>query len=104
MARFCAKKRAGGRQRPSPKTTVGRRLSSLAAPKERIIAYFPWVIAVCEQNLLLIGCCCSDGSWNPMSDLPHEQSRLTAVDSWALAIATAFVVLIVIGVLPRMSW
>lgn len=42
-----------------------------------------------------------------MTDYPHEAPRLLArfsLDSWAVAIATAFVVLIIAGVLPRVPW
>ena len=35
-----------------------------------------------------------------MTDFPHEPPRLSAVDRWALALATALVVLTVAGVLP----
>ena len=36
-----------------------------------------------------------------MTDFPHERPRISAVDRWALALATALVVLTVAGVLPR---
>ncbi len=36
-----------------------------------------------------------------MTDFRHETPRLSAVDRWALALATALVVLTVAGVLPR---
>jgi hypothetical protein len=42
-----------------------------------------------------------------MTDLPHEPQRFLtrfSLDSWAVAIATALVVLIVLGVLPHVSW
>jgi hypothetical protein len=42
-----------------------------------------------------------------MTDFPHEPQRFlarVALDSWALAIATALIVLIVAGVLPRVTW
>jgi hypothetical protein len=42
-----------------------------------------------------------------MTHLPHARrsvSQLSAVDNWALAIATALVALIVLGVLPHLSW
>jgi len=42
-----------------------------------------------------------------MTDLPHEPQRLLArfsLDSWAVALATALVVLIIAGVLPRVPW
>ena len=38
---------------------------------------------------------------------PHEPRRFLArfsLDSWAVAIATALIVLIVAGVLPRVPW
>jgi hypothetical protein len=41
-----------------------------------------------------------------MSDVPHEPQRFLArfsLDSWAVAIATAFLVLIILGILPRVS-
>ena len=39
-----------------------------------------------------------------MTDISHPPSRFLArisLDSWAVAIATAFVALIVLGILPR---
>lgn len=42
-----------------------------------------------------------------MTDFPHQPQRLLArfsLDSWAVAIATALVVLIIAGVLPRVPW
>jgi hypothetical protein len=42
-----------------------------------------------------------------MTDLPHEPPRLLqrfTFDSWAVAIATAFVALVVLGILPRVPW
>jgi hypothetical protein len=39
-----------------------------------------------------------------MTDSPHEPQRLSALDNGALAIATALIVLIVAGALPRISW
>ena len=36
-----------------------------------------------------------------MTVFPHDRRRLAALDRWALAIATALIVLIVAGVLPR---
>ena len=38
-----------------------------------------------------------------MTDFPHEPQRRAALDRWALAIATALIVLIVAGVLPHMN-
>jgi hypothetical protein len=39
-----------------------------------------------------------------MIHFPHEPQRMAALDHWALAIATALIVLIVAGVLPRVTW
>lgn len=42
-----------------------------------------------------------------MSDLPHQPQRFLSslsLDGWAAAIATALVVLIVLGILPRVHW
>jgi hypothetical protein len=42
-----------------------------------------------------------------MTDHTHDTQRFLArfsLDSWALAIASALVVLIVLGVLPHISW
>ena len=42
-----------------------------------------------------------------MIDFPHEPQRLLvrfSLDNWAVAIATALVVLIIAGVLPRVPW
>ena len=36
-----------------------------------------------------------------MTFYPHDARRHTALDRWALAFATALIVLIVAGVLPR---
>ena len=38
-----------------------------------------------------------------MTDFPHQPQRPSALDRWALAIATALIVLIVSGVLPHMN-
>ena len=39
-----------------------------------------------------------------MSDFPHEPERVSQLEAWALALATALVVLIAIGIVPRMHW
>jgi len=42
-----------------------------------------------------------------MTDFPHESRSVPqrgALDNWAVAIATALVALIVLGVLPHLSW
>lgn len=42
-----------------------------------------------------------------MSDFPHQPQRFLSwpsLDGWAAAIATALVVLIVLGILPRVHW
>jgi hypothetical protein len=38
-----------------------------------------------------------------MTDFPHKPQRLSALENWAVAIATALGVLIIAGVLPRIS-
>jgi len=39
-----------------------------------------------------------------MSDLPHEPERVSALEAWALALATALVALIAIGIVPHVHW
>jgi hypothetical protein len=42
-----------------------------------------------------------------MTDFPREPQRLLArlsLDEWAVAIATALLALILLGVLPRIQW
>jgi hypothetical protein len=42
-----------------------------------------------------------------MTDFPHERRSVlqpSALDNWTVAIATALVALIVLGVLPRLPW
>ena len=41
-----------------------------------------------------------------MTDFSHEPRLLQRItlDSWAVAIATALVVLVVLGILPRVPW
>ncbi len=42
-----------------------------------------------------------------MTDFPHQPQRFLARlprDSWSVAIATALVVLIIAGILPRIPW
>jgi hypothetical protein len=39
-----------------------------------------------------------------MTDFPRGPERVSAIESWALAIATALVALIAVGVLPRVDW
>ena len=40
-----------------------------------------------------------------MTDFPHDErgGAPSALDNWALAIATAFVALIILGVLPHLA-
>jgi len=43
----------------------------------------------------------------PVTDFPHDPQRLPArlsLDSWAVAIATALLALILLGILPRIHW
>jgi hypothetical protein len=39
-----------------------------------------------------------------MTDFPREPERDSAIETWALALATARVALITVGVLPRVYW
>lgn len=42
-----------------------------------------------------------------MSDFPNDRPRFLAgfsLDGWAVSIATAFAVLIILGVVPRVLW
>jgi hypothetical protein len=39
-----------------------------------------------------------------MSDFSHKSERVSALEAWALALATALVALIAIGVVPHMHW
>jgi hypothetical protein len=39
-----------------------------------------------------------------MSEFPDEPQQLSALENWPVAIATALIVLIIVGVLPRLSW
>ncbi|MFZ0346797.1 MAG: hypothetical protein WCE36_00635 [Pseudolabrys sp.] len=35
-----------------------------------------------------------------MSDVPHKSERVSGLEAWALALATALVALIAVGVIP----
>jgi hypothetical protein len=39
-----------------------------------------------------------------MSDFPHEPERVSALETCALALATALVALIAIGIVPHVHW
>lgn len=42
-----------------------------------------------------------------MTDFPHEPQRLTplsSIEDWLVAIATALVALVMLGVLPHVQW
>jgi hypothetical protein len=39
-----------------------------------------------------------------MTDFPHEPERVSALEAWALALATALVALIAVGVVPHVHW
>lgn len=42
-----------------------------------------------------------------MTDFPHDPQRLLtrlSLDDWAVAIATALLALILLGILPRIHW
>jgi hypothetical protein len=39
-----------------------------------------------------------------MSDFSHEPERISRLETWALALATALVALIAIGIVPHVHW
>jgi hypothetical protein len=39
-----------------------------------------------------------------MSDFPHEPERVSQLEAWTLALATALVALIAVGVIPHVHW
>jgi hypothetical protein len=39
-----------------------------------------------------------------MSDFSHEPERISRLEAWSLALATALVALIAIGIVPHMDW
>ena len=39
-----------------------------------------------------------------MSDVPHKSERVSGLEAWALALATALVALIAVGVIPHVHW
>ena len=39
-----------------------------------------------------------------MTDFPQEPERVSGLEAWALALATALVALIAIGVVPHVQW
>jgi hypothetical protein len=43
----------------------------------------------------------------PVTDFPHDPQRLLArwsLDAWAVAITTALLAFILLGILPRVHW
>ncbi len=56
-----------------------------------------------QNSLLFSGSGCWYGA-DPMTDFPRELERGSAIETWALALATALVALIAVGVLPRVYW
>ena len=73
-------------------------------PKKQISSYFRALIAVLQNNLLLNGSRSSVTGAGPMSDFPHESERISGLEAWALALATALVALIAIGIVPHVHW
>src|SRR4249920_238792 len=73
-------------------------------PKKQISSYFRALIAVLQNNLLLIGSRGSVTGASPMSDFSHEPERISRREAWALALATALVALIAIGIVPHVHW
>ena len=39
-----------------------------------------------------------------MSDVPRKSERVSGLEAWALALATALVALIAVGVIPHVHW
>jgi hypothetical protein len=39
-----------------------------------------------------------------MSDFPNKSERVSGLETWALALATALVALIAVGVIPHVHW
>jgi hypothetical protein len=39
-----------------------------------------------------------------MSDFPHKPKRVSGLEAWMFAFATALVALIVVGVVPQVHW
>ena len=72
--------------------------------KKQISSYFRALIAVLQNNLLLNGSRGSVTGAGPMSDFPHDSERISGLEAWALALATALVALIAIGIVPHMHW
>lgn len=71
---------------------------------EQKSSYFPVLIAVLKNNLLLRGSCCGKLGAVPMSDVPHKSERVSGLEAWALALATALIALIAVGVVPHVHW
>ena len=72
--------------------------------KKQISSYFRALIAISQNNLLLSGSRGSVAGAGPMSDFPHESERISGLEAWALALATALVALIAIGIVPHVHW
>jgi hypothetical protein len=39
-----------------------------------------------------------------MSNYPHKPKRISGLEAWTFAFATALVALIVLGILPQVHW
>jgi hypothetical protein len=75
--------------------------------EQEISSYFPRLIAVSRNKFLFEGPCLLRLEATPVTDFPHHPQRLLArlrLDSWAVAIATALLALILLGILPRIHW
>ena len=77
---------------------------AVGRPGKQISSYFRALIAVLQNNLLVIGSRGSVTGADPMSDFPHEPERISGLEAWALALATALVALIAIGIVPHVHW
>jgi len=90
-----------------PKPVVKGNCYVFGAWNQKISSYFPGVIAIAQNKLLFTGSCRACGSLKAVSDFPQEQRRLLAnisPDDWVVAIATALLAFVLLGILPRMFW
>jgi hypothetical protein len=90
-----------------PKSAVKGNCYATGARNQEISSYFPGVIAIAQNKLLFRGSCRPCGSLKAVSDFSQEQRRLLAdisPDDWVVAIATALLAFVLLGILPRMFW
>jgi hypothetical protein len=80
---------------------------ALRGIKQETSSYFPLLIAVTRNRLLFNGFWRPCGSLKAVSDLPQQQRHLLAhvsPEDWLVALATALVAFVLLGVLPRLFW